>query len=195
MFGGAQLAYAFSGADCACATDDINLQVKLSTGLPSGTTGSVEVWVGTGCDSYATRTATGQTACEKVATLDIAQLTTSSTAGADGILVPIPSLALFSPVVHQCPVAATMVNQVYLLAFQNPAQNLATCTMSLYETTAPPPAALSPSATRSADGTVTVRWTGPDVSSAYDPLGYQLLCADLNGRPLGTNAAPPSYSV
>jgi MYXO-CTERM domain-containing protein len=192
---GSQLASLFGDAECACGTEDINLQVKLSSGLPVGTAGSVEVWVGVGCDSYAVRSSPGQATCEQVATLDIQQLTSLSTAGADGILVPIPSRTLFAPVTHACPSGVAVASQVYLIAFDNPAENIASCSLDLFGQTHGPESAQAPSATRAADGTVTVRWTGPDATSSYFPTGYQLLCADLDGRPLAGSAREPTYSL
>jgi hypothetical protein len=185
----------FGAAECACDTQDLNLQVKLTQALPAGTQGSVEVWVGTACDNLAVRTAIGSTQCERIQTIDIDKLTTLSGVGPEGILVPIPSRTLFSPVVHDCAQASTVTNKVYLLAFTNPTTPFATCTLDLNESTAPPVPVTQVTTTRDPrDGAVKVHWLLPDVTSPYYPLGFQLLCADDAGQPIG-NQESSAYSV
>jgi MYXO-CTERM domain-containing protein len=186
-------AYAVSAADCQCDAHDLALRIKLTQALSAGAASTAEVWVGTGCDNYTTRTLANQTVCEKVATLDVQQLTVASSAGPDGIIVPVPSRVLASPVVHQCPTTIT-ANNIYVLAYNSPAINVAACTLEASQSGTAPPAALDVNATRAANGDVSLTWVLPDPSSVYQTAGYQVLCAGDDGAPLNVRAGA-AYST
>jgi hypothetical protein len=194
---GPQIQTAFGAAECQCppanGRDQLNLQIKLTSGLMAGTTGTVEVWVGSGCEMATTRLQANQTQCEQIATLDIQNFTNYSGLGANGILVPIDGRKLASPKVNQCP-ASTTSNQVYVLMFQSTATNFATCTLSLNQQGALPLTVTGVKA-EPGDSAVNLSWTRPDANSTYGPQYYQVLCADDCGNPIREHASRQEYST
>jgi uncharacterized protein (TIGR03382 family) len=162
----------FGQAECECDTKDIELELNLTTPFPASTAGTVEVWVGSGCDDLTTRTQS----CEKIASPALQDLTINAV----GVFrVPVPSRALFSPLTHSCDVGAWM-HQVYLVVYADPAAPLATCTLDLAGNGALPAAPTGASAARQSNGDVIVTWA----AQSADPNGldhYDVVCADLSG--------------
>jgi hypothetical protein len=160
----------------------VAVQLKLTgMALPATPVGSVEVWVGSGCNSYTTRTTANQTQCEKLpSTLTFSDFTVNSNVGADGILVPIEAKKLFDPVNNMCTMA-TANNAVWIIVTLADNNNPAYCTLALTETNVGPPPAQSVSAS-SGDSAVTVNWAPPSGATSID--SFQVLCADANGNPI-----------
>jgi hypothetical protein len=149
-----------------------------------------EVWIGSGCDVYATRSDTSSRACERVATVDIAALTASS----DGVVhVPLPSRAVFSPVKHDCHAGVPATSSAYLIVYADPANPLAMCTLPLSPHLDPPavPAQIA-ALTRAGDGSVEVGIAPPETAEPI--VGYQLLCATRGDEPFARGDAP-MYSL
>jgi hypothetical protein len=82
-----------------------------------------------------------------------------------------------------------------LIAFTDPQQPFAQCTLPLVSRSEiAPPDAPAASATRAADGSVTVAWTPPTAPGAV--VSYQILCADADGNPVASSpASDAAYSV
>jgi hypothetical protein len=184
----------FDFAECACPpapADQIAVEILLTTALPLGTTGTAEMWVGSGCDNYTTRTTASTTACEKLAAIDITQFTTGSqTSGR--IHLPVPGNALASPVAHMC-TQATASNAVYLFFFTDPMSPFASCTLQLTQQNQGPTAVVSPQA-GSGDGAINLTWTNPPPGS-YTAKQFQVLCSDDSGQPITNSPPAPLYST
>jgi hypothetical protein len=185
----AQVPYVFDLPECECTPTDpnqqVNLEIRLTMALPISTAGTVEVWVGNGCDNYTVRTTPNQTACEKIAVPNITEFTTASTA--NGVIeIPIPGNKLTSPQpnggTRSCTAAPTTSNSVYIFAYQNPMTPFAQCSLNLTEQLQGPTPVenLNPSP---GDGRVTLNWMLPPQSS-YTATQFQVLCSDDNGNPL-----------
>ena len=140
----AAVPYVFGAAECQCATQDIALEIQLTSAFGNADTpATVEVWVGAGCDDYATRTTPGETACEKL-TLGIpnfVDFTTASTA-ALFIHIPIPAQSLFAPVTHVC-TPTTVSNGIYVFIYNDPSQPTASCTLTDSTENSQPPTAVA----------------------------------------------------
>ena len=195
----ASIPYVFGAAECQCATQDIALEIQLTSAFGNADApGTVEVWVGAGCDDYTTRTTPGQTACEKLTT-GVPFFTEFTTASPDGLFihVPIPAQSLFAPVTHVCS-PLTVSNGIYVLIYNDPTQPTASCTLTDLTENAHPPTAVtdvkaSPDTT-SPTGGVNVSWTLPPQTS-FNPSNFEILCADEAGNPEGIFTTPASYSV
>jgi MYXO-CTERM domain-containing protein len=175
----ADLRYLFNAAECQCASadatsNDINVSIKLTQQLPIGTPGTVEVWVGNGCDNYTVRTVPNQNVCERVAALDITRFSVGNTG--DPILVPLAVKSLFSPLYHRCDDDFLMSNSVYVLLFTNPETLFASCTLDLEESTRHPVPATNVTAQINAAGIATLHWTAPP-DGLDSPFAYQVLCS------------------
>jgi hypothetical protein len=180
----ASVPFVFSAAECQCNTMDLSITVFITEALPANTSGTAELWVGTGCNDYTNRSNPTLTTCEKLATLDFTQFTKGGTA-VSGVGIPIRingSAALFSPKQHLC-TQPTASNQIYLFLFQDAANPYAQCTLPLTEQTQGPAAPQDPSAS-SGDNAVTLSWQPPNTSAGIVPSYYQILCADANGNPV-----------
>jgi MYXO-CTERM domain-containing protein len=195
----ASIPYVFGAAECQCATQDIALEIELTTAFAnSATPGTVEVWVGSGCDNYTTRTAPGQTACEQLTTgiPTFNDFTTASTAG-PSIHVPIPAQSLFAPKTHVCS-PLTLSNSIYVFIYNDPTNPLGACTLTdLTENAQPPTAVTDVQASSdkvSATGGVSVSWVSPPQTS-LSPTSFELLCADEAGNPEVAAPAAANYSV
>jgi hypothetical protein len=185
----------FGNAECACAPQDsgsqIQFEIKLTTALPLGTSGSAEVWVGSqGCETYATRSQQNSQ-CQKIASPNIQNFavggSTSST-----IEIPVPGDAIVSPnrTPHDCSPMTnpTGSNEVFLILFNDASSPFATCKLPLNEQNQGP-SGVSNVAASSGDGAVTVNWSLPSPGS-YNPTYFQVLCADDCGNPV--NSSPSS---
>lgn len=195
----AAVASVFGNAECACSPSDagqqISFELKLTTALPIGTSGSAEVWVGSGCDQYMNRQNGTLQVCERVASPNIQNFTTAGSAN-NAIEIPIPGNAIVSPIKHDCnPMTnPTGANGIYLLMFNDPTMPFASCKLQLNEQNQGPAAVTRPGAS-SGDGAVTVSWTDPTPGS-YNPTYYQVLCADDCGNPINSSASSAqSYST
>jgi MYXO-CTERM domain-containing protein len=183
----------FGAAECQCGNDapspsDIHAEIKLTTALPAGTAGTVEVWVGAGCDNYTTRALANAMTCEKVATLDVSEFSTA--ASNQGLIeIPVPAKALYSPVRHMCGEEDLATNSVYVLLFTNPLMPYASCALNLTEENAQPAPGMDLTATVDLQGMVTVKWVEPP-AGANSPSGYQVLCT-----PPGKLAQPSQFSA
>ncbi|HEY2744870.1 MAG TPA: MYXO-CTERM sorting domain-containing protein, partial [Polyangia bacterium] len=167
----------------------IALDLELTQALPAGSVGTAEVWVGTGCDDFATRTNTSTPVCEKIASLSIQDL---SIEGNGAVEIPLPSRALFSPLMHDCNVGAWS-HEVYLVVYDDPAHPLASCTLNLSGGGAPPAAPTDASAERRRNGDIVVSWT----PQGTDPNGldhYDVVCAHAEG-PWALRAGDPYFSA
>jgi hypothetical protein len=194
----ATVPYVYGKAECDCATQDLFLDVQLQApAIPSGSTGTAEVWVGTGCDMAANRTNINTSLCEKVATPDFTLfIAGSGTSGGNHIDIPIPSLSLFSPVKHMCTTNAN--NRIYLLIFTGQNSNTqadpyGSCTLNVNENVQGIGAPSSAKA-MSGDGAVTVTWGQPAAPSPGATF-FQVLCADAAGNPVFSSPAQPAYST
>jgi hypothetical protein len=195
----AAVASVFGNAECACsppdATSQISFELKLTTALPIGTTGSAEVWVGSGCDQYMNRQNGTLQVCEKIASPNIQNFTTAGSAN-NAIEIPIPGNAIVSPIKHDCSAMTnpTGSNGVYLLMFNDPTNPFASCKLQINEQNQGPQGVTGLGAS-SGDGAVTVNWTDPPQGS-YNPTYYQVLCADDCGNPVNSSASSqPTYST
>lgn len=189
----------FGNAECACSptdtTQQISLEIKLTSALPLGTGGTAEVWVGSGCDNYTTRTTAGQTVCEKIASPNIQTFTTAGSAN-NAIEVPIPGNAIVSPRKHDCDPMTnpTGSNAVYLFLFNDPTMPFANCKLQLNEQNQGP-AGVGNVAASAGDGAVTVSWQNPSPGS-YNPSYFQVLCSDDCGNPVQSSpSSQPQYST
>jgi hypothetical protein len=197
----ASVPFMFNLPECACSptnpSQQVALEIKLTTALPIATAGTTELWVGNGCDNYTTRTTPNQTACQKLTTLDITRFTTGSTES--GLIeIPIPGDALTSPQpnggMHVCTAAPTTSNNVYIFAYTNPAMPFASCTLNLTQQTQGPTAVLGLNA-GSGDSAINLTWRLPPQSS-YTAKQFQVLCSDDAGNPIGLSSVPdPLYST
>jgi hypothetical protein len=191
----ASIPYVFGNAECVCPAADanrINLEIKLTTPLPIGTTGTAEVWVGSGCDVYATRTSSTQMQCEKVGTLDI-QTFTSASNSIGNIEIPIPGDAINSPVSHSCSSDVTS-NNIWVFFYKDPVNPFATCSLTGLNEQNRAPLGAEDVNTGSGDGAVDVRWTVP-AQGSYNPSYFQVLCADDCGNAITTKPKQPLYST
>ena len=189
------LPFVFGAAECACPNQDVMLDIFLYSALPAGTTGTAEVWVGSGCDTNVTaRTTAGATLCEKVAILDFSQFVAGSTPSSGHLYVPIPTQPLFAPVTHECP-TVNQSNGVYVLLFSGSNASPAgppfvSCSLDLQETSVAPDAPANLAATPETDAVV-LSWSAADTT--FTPIAYyQVLCDDGNDEPI---ARPPSGAV
>jgi hypothetical protein len=193
----ASVGYVYNYAECACTPpvdDQVNLEIKLTTALGHGPAGNVQVWVGSGCDNYTTRTATNNTACQQInVPINITDFSLDSTASTSGIHIPIPGNALSSPVLHEC-TSSVLSNQIYVFLYTDITNPFATCTLSPSEDNQGPEPAVKPGAT-TGDSAVHLNWTSPAVGSLY-PINYQILCADDAGNPVPQSSThTPLYST
>lgn len=181
----------FGRAECVCDTSDVNLELALTQPLPAGTAGVAELWVGDdSCLSFAERTSTSSQRCQKIVSLSIQDLTI---AGSGLIHLPIPARSLFAPFTHDCSSAPSAHNGVYLFAYADPANPLATCTLPLTETMDSPPPPIGVNAERQADGSVLVRWAAADDPSARI-VAYDVLCMTDDGAAIGGSASNADFS-
>jgi hypothetical protein len=177
----ASVSTVFGAAECQCGTKDVNLEIKLTTPLPAGFTGNVQVYVGNGCENPALRNSGTPAPCELL-TEDVPPASVFIQGqGIDLVHIPLPSQALFSPNAHTC-TPETHFNNVYLFIGADPNAPTAVCFLSLTEQNNPPDAPAGVQATRDADGTVELGWTLPPTST-NNPQGYQVLCSDDDGKP------------
>ena len=194
----ASVPYVFGAAECDCTPDEsdqINLEIQLTSAFGnSDTPATVEVWVGSGCDTYTTRTTVGETVCEKLTT-GIPQFTNFTTASNAGLLIhiPIPGNALTAPVTHQC-TNATVSNSIYVFIFNDPTMPSASCTLTGLTEQGQPPTAVTGITAGSGDSSVTLTWTAPPQNS-FSPAGYQVLCTDDCGNQIKTSHSAAQYST
>lgn len=194
----AAIPYVFDNAECVCPPDSsqqINLEIQLTQSFSNAATpGTVEVWVGSGCDNYTTRTTAGQNICEKLTTglPSFQDFTTASNAGLL-IHIPIPGNALASPVLHTCS-QTTVSNSIYVFIYTNASMPFASCTLSGITEQNQGPTPVSGISAGPGDGAVTLRWTAPTQTS-LSPTSYQVLCADDCGNPIKSSPNTPQYST
>jgi hypothetical protein len=191
----AEVPFVFGAAECQCPNDDFALDIYLTSAFPAGTTGTAELWAGAGCDVPAVRTAAGQTACEKLGSVDFAGFVVNT--ASSHTYLPFSSQALFSPVTHVCP-SGTATNGLYVLLFTGANSNpsgapAATCSLELTEQMAGPGAPANVVANLVGDR-VEVAWEAPD-ATLPQPYEYQILCADLDGNPRFPSPPPAAYST
>jgi hypothetical protein len=192
----ASVPFTFSGADCTCSTDDLLLDIFLTSTLPSSTTGTLEFWVGAGCDTNTTaRTTQGQTTCEKIDTnVAFAQFVQGTTPTGGHIFISIPARKLFSPVVNQCPNGTTN-NGLFVLLFSGVSTSgpaSAICSIPSLQLSSGLATPAQDVTAAPGDGAVTLSWTIPTGSTT---LNYQVLCADANGNPGRSNPPANIYST
>jgi hypothetical protein len=168
---------AFGQAECLCDTKDLQLELRLTQALPPGTAGNVEVWVGTHCDEYDVRMRGEQ--CEKIASPNIADLTTAAASSGGGIYYPIPSRALFSPNHHDCSAEPLPANGIFLFAFTDPTTPFATCRLPLLEGGVAPPQPTGVTTKWENDGSLFVTWSS--TATARDAVRFGIVAATLDG--------------
>lgn len=194
--------FLFGQAECACASDPddiINLEIKLTQAFPQNTTGTLELWVGNGCDNYTTRTTSNQMQCEKLATsATFQEFVQGSTSSTGFIEIPINAQALTSPIAHICDPTKLpqATNSVYLLLTTTDPMNPSKCTLTgLTEFNQGPTAATGVNAS-SGSAAVTVSWLPPPVSGSVQPKYFQVLCATADGQPVpGITPPAQAYST
>jgi hypothetical protein len=188
----------FDTAECQCMTDDITMQLHITTAIPqSMANGQLQIWIGTGCDQAANRTTTS-TFCEQVTNTPVtyAQFVQGSTSTNFNIDVPIPSAILFSPnKPRMCTPPQQLSNNIYLLFATTGDFTMAqSCSLNLAENTQTP-IAVTPSVS-SGDSAVTLEWSAPQGVGEQVPFEYQVLCADANGNVIpGKHSGTQAYSV
>jgi hypothetical protein len=201
------LGNAFGAAECECATTDAVMQVQVTAPIPSSMQyGSVEYWVGSGCESYTTRTTANTTACENFGKTGVGLLlpqyqcyTSLSTGCETGIYrtVSIPAQPLFAPVTHQCGAVAAPTNDVYVVVYPQ-GQDVtmaAACKLNLTESMQTPPAPINISV-GGGDSAVTLSWQQQIGTSGNALWSFQVLCADADGNPIpGKKPDAQAYSV
>jgi len=176
----------FGAAECDCDTRDVTLQIQAKTAFPTGTTGSLEVWVGNGCDNYDTRNNAATTTCERITDLGGIEfnnfVTGMSSTGLNYINIPIAARKLFSPKVNVCDPTQSQTNYIYVFLSTTDVRNpAATCTLPVKVANLPPSPPANPSATGGEEA-VTLRW---ERTVGGNPiLNYQILCADESGNPV-----------
>jgi hypothetical protein len=175
----AQAQTVFGSAECGCESSDFYLNVRLTTALGIGTAGNVQVWVGQDCDKYENRVNLNGP-CELIASPTIQTFTTASDSSGD-IMIPIPSVSLISPNIHDCSPHAATANSVYVLAFTDPTAPFASCTLPLAQDTREPGKPTNLTAEWLADGTLQTSWTPAADGRSYE---YNLVIATADGQPL-----------
>jgi hypothetical protein len=171
----------FGGAECACDTDDVALEIDLTTALPPSQA-VAEIWVGdSSCANAATRTSTANLGCKKIASPAVQDFTVDAAGPAH---YPLSSRMLFTLSTGGCGDLPLAANSVWLFVYSDPNNPLGTCTLPLTESNVTPPAPSGVAAAWQPDGSVGVRWTSPpDVSSL---AGYDILCAADDGTAEGS---------
>jgi hypothetical protein len=194
----ASVPFAFSGADCQCMTDDLLLDIFLTGTFPSTTTGTLEFWVGSGCDTNTTaRSTAGQTICQKITTtVGFSQFVQGTTPSGGHIYIPIPATALFAPVTNVCP-SGTTSNGIFVLLFSGTMSAtsgapFATCSIPSLQLSSGQATAVTNVSAAAGDSAVTLSWSIPTGSTT---LNYQILCADAAGNPGKTNPPANIYSA
>lgn len=195
--------YVFGQAECECSKDapntnpNINLEIRLTQALPLGSSGHVEVWVGSSdCSSYTTRTTTNQTRCQQLtgASNRIDQFTSG---GGSGLIhFSIPADLLASPNMSICDPAqnANASNSIFVFVVTNdPTMPAGTCTLNLTEQNQGPVAPTG-AAGSGGDSAVTLTWTPPQPGS-FVPKFFQILCSDDCGNPIKSSPNKAAYSV
>lgn len=172
----------FGGAECSCDTQDVALEIDLTTALPSNLAATAELWVGdSSCANASTRTSATNTGCKKLASLPVQDFTVDAAGPA---YYPLPSRTLFTLATNDCGDIPLAANSVWLFVYSDPNDPLATCTLPLTESNATPPAPSGVAAVWQPDGSVLVRWAAPrDVSSL---VAYDVLCAADDGTAEGS---------
>jgi hypothetical protein len=190
----------FSKAECDCDTQDVALQIQLTQALPMGTSGSLEMYVGSNCDNPDTRLNQSgtQTQCEQIKNIangiSFNNFVQGMSSGGTYIYVPVSARALLSPFTHECTANIGRSNMVFLSLVTNDQRNPAgTCKITPLSTTQLSGKPQNPNA-NSGDGAVTVRWD-PVLLTETQPSYYQVLCATADGMPIpGITPGDPIYS-
>jgi hypothetical protein len=177
----AEAQHFFGAAECGCQESRLRVHIELTQVLPPSTTGTVELWQGSGCADVAIRTEE-DSPCRKLAVASIQDFTTLGSGVVD---LPLSS-----------GVCRTEQIDLVLVAYADPQLPLATCELPL--TAAKMARAAAPTtvgATRGDDGIIVFSWT-PNPASTTAPAAYQLLCADADGARLVDPPQPDTtYSV
>jgi len=180
--------YVFGGAECACMSNDVYLQMRVTaTTFAVGATGTLEVWVGTGCDNYTTRTTSNQQQCYKLANLNgvtFQSFTNGANNGGTYLNIPVDASRLFTPPTGTCPASINESRGIYVILVPSgaaPQTDYTLCSLNL--TVVNQGAAAANPSTGSGDGAVTVSWP-PIPSGSVQPTSFQILCADENGDPI-----------
>jgi MYXO-CTERM domain-containing protein len=185
--------YVFGAAECQCGTNDVNLEIKVTTPLPAGFSGNVAAYVGQTCENPAVRGTGTPAPCEQLTEGVPSAGAFVQGQGSDPIHIPLPSQALFSPNDHTC-TQEVHSNGVYVLVGADPNAPAAVCYLSLTEQNHLPDVPIGEHVTRDSDGTVELSWPLPS-PSATNPQGYQVLCGETDGKPAsGIPAAVPGFS-
>ncbi len=175
----------FGAGECQCNTMDVQLQIRLTGAFPTGTSGSIEVFVGSGCDNPDTRLNPSIKTCKQLLPvpggLTFTQFVQGQTSSGTYITMPIPSRDLFSPEFGTCD-NVNANNSIYVALITSdrrmPAGN---CQLSVLTSTLQPAAPTSPAAA-GGDSAVTVSWEPTTQGSPIN--SYQILCATADGRPV-----------
>jgi hypothetical protein len=169
--------------------------------------GSIEYWVGNGCDSATVRQTTTTTQCENVQrsypNLTFPPYQCFTTLGSNCTSpyqnVPIPAGSLFKPTMPlQCGTISTATNDVFIVVTpQGTDPSMAgICKMNLNESVQGPSPVDSISA-GSGDSAITLSWTPAVAGSAGNPVdSFQILCANADGSPVaGKMSSTLAYSI
>ena len=181
-----EVAQFFGAAECACDTQDVALEIDLTTALPASVPATAEIWVGdSSCSNATTRTSATNTNCKKIASPSVQDFTVN----AGGPLhYSLPARLLFDPSTNDCSHALPFAaNGIWVFVFTDVSNPLATCSLSLTEVSAAPLAPSGVAAAWQPDGSVALSWTAPAASpSAPAPVAYDILCAADDGTAEGS---------
>lgn|GEM_PF-2488200 len=179
--------YVFGDAECQCKSATVYLQLQvLTTTLPVGATGTVEVWVGTGCDNYTTRTTSNQNQCYRLTALNGTTFQSFANGANNGglfINIPVDATHLFSPGDGTCPQTINEARGIFVILVPSgaaPQTDYTLCSLNL--TVVSQGASMVSPVTQSGDGAITLSW--PPITSGVLPTSFQILCADANGDPV-----------
>jgi hypothetical protein len=178
--------------DCLCNPTDTNVSVRVT--MSSLTTQQVvplEVWLGSGCESTTNRFM-NSTVCKHIATsLTSANFSNGGSSTSQLSFQPFLTRDLVNPggadpqPASVCTMTTTATSLYFI--FNPTAATPDICSISLPVDMAPVQPAQNPVAT-SGDQAVTISWNNPP-SSAPQPIGYQVLCADQFGNPIAGAAS------
>jgi hypothetical protein len=171
----------FGAGECACDTNDVNLQIKLSQAYPVGTVVRPEVWIGPSCDQLASRIGTSAT-CQKIDVTTITPQTfvIGGTTGTDFINIPIPATRTFAPLTRTCD-ENQHNNGVWVLLFTtDDSTPNGTCTLTPTASGVLPQKPTNVTA-GGGEKAVTLNWDTPS-STLNKASFFQILCADDQGQ-------------
>ena len=183
-----EVSHFFGGAECACDTQDVALEIDLTQALPANVAATAEIWVGdSSCSNAATRTSASNTTCKRLATPSVQDFTVNAVGP---LHYSLPSRTMFNPSTNDCTGAPVAANSVWVFVYSDVNDPLATCSLPLSESTAAPSAPTAVAAAWQPDGSVLLHWTAPVAGATASSIaGYDILCAADDGAAEGSRRA------